>query len=850
MKRGITLLQRHNSGSIVGRLDRLMVAPRSAINHLEGRRAAGLRQLLWTTGTSSRTNSASWGTGSRSTNSKSASTLSRCSLLRHGGLEDGARLRRHPRRWISQGTRTVLASNNHAASIADGKEEEEEDPYDKYRQSGSGSLSSHILAELQLETLHTRRRIDTELLQKTQQDVQNAWNRQRAPPPEPGPTGTWLYGFIEEPPSTEEYSSSSASASASPRRIYQRTWNDDRGQETAQVVLELEPHDEVLSLSLSVDESCIASLVENATTGQRQIRLRHIETDRQSTLEFVGDNGNLYHSLVGLEWGPMLEGDVHSLYFVGTDEQGRPDRVLVSTVQSNVLYVDEPQLMIHSQDPAEIVDVQRTKGCEFVSIHAMTKTSNEIYLSSGPSSLQLVLPRQDNIQYHLDVGDQGDIVMLVSDNGSEYRLVETSVGSLPMDPQTVTSLETFTNAVNREAVITDMDLFRDFLVLYETSTETGCPQITIQDRGSKETSHSVTIPLTSSNDNTPCIQVSPAGNICFGATSLRLLVETPVTPSATYELDFQSNSLLVPVVASDTAHSMPHKQERVFVSSRDGTKVPMSLFYRQDTVEEKSSTWWDWFGSGSSASTSSDAGSNTDSSSEETRPVVLIGYGAYGESVNMCYDPGLVPLLEQGYVLAFAHTRGGGELGKAWYHAGRREGKPKVIEDFEACAAYVRDRWKGKVTAKGFSAAGVMMGAAVNQRPELFDNLVLTNPFLDVYATMTNPNLFLTAHEWDEFGNPLREPKMDQLLQSYCPIINVVSNTDEYPRCLLIGTLDDDNVPFWNPTIFAKKVRDQMTKNKDKDKIFLHIEEQGGHHLGQHRLQVSSMELAFILDKE
>lgn len=227
-----------------------------------------------------------------------------------------------------------------------------------------------------------------------------------------------------------------------------------------------------------------------------------------------------------------------------------------------------------------------------------------------------------------------------------------------------------------------------------------------------------------------------------------------------------------------------------------------------------------------------------------------MGYGAYGEPVNMGYDPCLLPLLEQGYVLAFAHTRGGGELGKAWYHAGRREHKLKVVEDFLACAEYVRDRWKGTLTARGFSAAGVMMGAAVNRRPELFDNLILTNPFLDLYATMIDPNQFLTAHEWDEFGNPLRDPPMDKLLRSYCPILNVSSNTDGYPRCLLIGTLDDDKVPFWNPTIFAKKIRDRMTSNEAKDRIFLHLEGQGGHHLGQQRLQISAMELAFILQED
>jgi oligopeptidase B len=217
------------------------------------------------------------------------------------------------------------------------------------------------------------------------------------------------------------------------------------------------------------------------------------------------------------------------------------------------------------------------------------------------------------------------------------------------------------------------------------------------------------------------------------------------------------------------------------------------------------------------------------------------------EAVNFGYDPALIPLLEQGYVLAFGHSRGGGELGRTWYHAGRLHAKPNAINDFLACAEHLHNRFQSKVSVRGFSAAGIVLGAAVNQRPDLFESLVLTNPFLDLYSTMVNPSLYLTAHEWDEFGNPQDDEGIDRLIRSYCPIRNVASNTDSYPRCLLIGTLDDENVPWWNPTIFAKKVRDGMS---DKDNVLLHIEERGGHHLGPKRLEVSALEVAFLLNGE
>jgi oligopeptidase B len=287
-----------------------------------------------------------------------------------------------------------------------------------------------------------------------------------------------------------------------------------------------------------------------------------------------------------------------------------------------------------------------------------------------------------------------------------------------------------------------------------------------------------------------------------------------------YDYVFESSELtrIGPVSSDEETYT----RERVFVSSTDGTRVPLSSIYRKDKK-----SWSSLFGV----------------SDDSNRPVVLVGYGAYGEPMNLGCDPSWLPLLERGYVIAFAHTRGGGDLGKDWYHGGRRENKTKSIEDYEVCASYLKDRWGGKLTAKAFSAGGVLVGAAVNRQPSLFDNVVLINAFLDVYATLTNSELFLTPHEWDEYGNPLEDAEIDRLIKSYCPVSNMRTN-ESAPRTLVIGTVDDENVPYWNAAIFAKKLRDFVD---DKDKVFLHIEDGGKHQLGSRRLQVAALELAFIL---
>ena len=230
------------------------------------------------------------------------------------------------------------------------------------------------------------------------------------------------------------------------------------------------------------------------------------------------------------------------------------------------------------------------------------------------------------------------------------------------------------------------------------------------------------------------------------------------------------------------------------------------------------------------------------------RPVILVGYGAYGEPMDLSYNPMWPSLLKRGYVLAFAHTRGGSDLGRKWYLAGCRENKTKGIDDFEACAMYLKSRYSsGNLSAFAFSAGGVLVGAVMNRKPSLFDNVVLTNSFLDVYNTLKNPDLYLTSHEWDEYGNPLQDTNAADEIRSYCPTTNVKA-MENCPRTLVIGTMDDENVPFWNAVIFAKKLRDYVEGPGSKDNVCLYIEDKGGHHFASNRrLPIAAMSMTFII---
>jgi protease II len=254
------------------------------------------------------------------------------------------------------------------------------------------------------------------------------------------------------------------------------------------------------------------------------------------------------------------------------------------------------------------------------------------------------------------------------------------------------------------------------------------------------------------------------------------------------------------------------------VSSYDGTKVPLSLIHAEKPhlIENR------------------------------TRPAVLIGYGSYGESLDLSFNPALTPLLERGFVLAFAHVRGGGDLCRNWYHRGRLYEKLNAIKDYIACAAAlcgepVAITEPRKLTALGYSAAGVVIGAAVNEIPGAFGVVVLTNCFLDVKRTMENDALFLTEHEYEEFGNPTADPKAAAVISSYCPVSNANRAEEHSARFLLTGALDDHQVPFYNSLIYGKKVREN---SRVKNRVNIHIESHGGHSLHPH---IAALQATFII---
>jgi oligopeptidase B len=262
-----------------------------------------------------------------------------------------------------------------------------------------------------------------------------------------------------------------------------------------------------------------------------------------------------------------------------------------------------------------------------------------------------------------------------------------------------------------------------------------------------------------------------------------------------------------------------YTSERLYAKADDGTMVPISLVYRKGLDRN---------------------GNN---------PTVLYGYGSYGASMDPYFSSVRLSLLDRGFIWAIAHIRGGEDLGRQWYENGKMLNKKNTFTDFISCGEYLmKENYtnKDKLFAMGGSAGGLLMGAIVNLRPDMFKGIVASVPFVDVVTTMLDESIPLTTGEYDEWGNPNDKQYYDYIL-SYSPYDNVEAK--DYPAMLITTGLHDSQVQYFEPAKWVAKLRDMKT---DDNILLLHTNMDAGHGGQSGRFRVhreTAMEFAFMLDQ-
>ena len=240
-----------------------------------------------------------------------------------------------------------------------------------------------------------------------------------------------------------------------------------------------------------------------------------------------------------------------------------------------------------------------------------------------------------------------------------------------------------------------------------------------------------------------------------------------------------------------------YASERLWVTAKDGVRVPVSLVYRRDRFHQ-----------------------------DGANPLYVYGYGSYGYPLPVGFSPARLSLLDRGVVLAYAHIRGGGELGDSWHDAGKMMVKRNTFTDFiTVTEALVAQGYgaKDRVAIEGGSAGGLLMGAVVNERPDLFSVVLSHVPFVDVMNTMLDASLPLTVAEYEEWGNP-NEPDAFVYMKSYSPYDNL--KPGDYPAMLVKTSLNDSQVMYWEPAKYVAKLR---TLKKNATPLLLHVNMDAGH---------------------
>jgi oligopeptidase B len=422
-------------------------------------------------------------------------------------------------------------------------------------------------------------------------------------------------------------------------------------------------------------------------------------------------------------------------------------------------------LVYEEADERFSVAAYRTRSRAFIvmALGSLTTSEARVLPADRPTgAFQVVAPRRQDREY--DVDHRGDLFYIrVNDTGRNFRLVTAPV----RDPREANWREVLPH--RSDVMLTGVDLFRDHWV--RTERQEGLNRIIVTEFAS---GRSRPIPFPE-----PVYTAFPSTNAEWATTQFRYSYQSFVTPASVYDYDVRTgqSTLLKQTEVLGGYDARQYVSERVWITARDGVRVPVSLVYRRDVPRNG------------------------------TAPMLLYAYGSYGSSSSVSFSSARLSLLDRGVVYALAHIRGGGEMGKAWHDDGRMLRKMNTFTDFiDVAEGLVRERYAApdRVAIQGGSAGGLLMGAVTNLRPDLWRAVVANVPFVDVINTMRDSTLPLTVAEFEEWGNPAIADQY-AYLRRYSPYDNLVRR--DYPAILVTTSFNDSQVLYHEPAKYVARLR-------------------------------------------
>ncbi|KAB8153181.1 prolyl oligopeptidase family serine peptidase [Kordia sp. TARA_039_SRF] len=550
-------------------------------------------------------------------------------------------------------------------------------------------------------------------------------------------------------------------------------------------------------INISPDNKLAAFGVDTVSRRQYVIHIKNLET------------GEIYKEKIENTTGSSTWAtDNKTLFYANKDEQTlRSEKIFKHKLGDDVA---NDEVIFHEEDETFITFVYKTKSRKYIVIGSYSTLTMEyrILEADNPDGeFRIFQPRVRGLEYGISHYGNHFYVMSNKDAAINFKLSKT--------PEDKTGMEHWEDIIphRTDVLLEDVEIFKDYLVLSERAN--GLNKIRIIRWDGSEDYY---LPF----DN-ETYTANTSVNVDFDTKILRYSYNSMTTPASVIDFNMETKTKEVKKeqeVLGGKFDKNNYMSERLWATSEDGTKVPMSVVYRKGIKRD---------------------GSN---------PLLQYAYGSYGNTIDPFFSSARLSLLDRGFIYVLAHVRGGEYLGRNWYDDGKLMDKKNTFIDFIACSKYLIEQ---KYTspehlyASGGSAGGLLMGAIVNMNPELYNGVIASVPFVDVITTMLDDSIPLTTGEYDEWGNP-NQKEYYHYMKSYSPYDNVAAK--KYPNMLVTTGLHDSQVQYWEPAKWVAKLRELKT---DTNILLLHTNMDAGHGGASGRfeaLKEVAEEYAFLLDLE
>ncbi len=553
----------------------------------------------------------------------------------------------------------------------------------------------------------------------------------------------------------------------------------------------------LVGLSVSPDNSMIAFGLD--TVGRRQYTLQIKSLITNEVFSDVIDN-----TTGSSTWAS----DNKTLFYTKKDEKTlRSDKIYKHKIGQKS---DDDTLVFHETDDTFGVAVYKTKSRKYIIIACYSTMTNEFHVldaNTPDDDFKVFQKRIRGLEYSIAHYEDRFYILTNLDKAFNFKLMKTSEDD--------TEIEHWTEVIShRENVLLeDIEIFKEYLVISERSN--GLNQIRVKRWDQKEDYY---LPF----DN-ETYTANTGTNVEFDTEILRYGYNSMTTPSSVIDFNMRTHEKEIKKeqqVLDPNFNKDNYVSERLWATSRDGTKIPMSLVRRKDAKLD----------------------GNT--------PLLQYAYGSYGSTIDPYFSTIRLSLLDRGFIYVIAHVRGGEYLGRQWYENGKLLSKKNTFTDFIDCSRFLIDMGytsEAHLYAMGGSAGGLLIGAIINEAPHLYNGVIAAVPFVDVVTTMLDDSIPLTTGEYDEWGNP-NDKSYYEYIKSYSPYDQVKEQA--YPNLLVTTGLHDSQVQYWEPAKWVAKLR---TYKQDTNRLYLVTNMDAGHGGASGRfeaLKEDAQEFAFLLDLE